>query len=141
MIKAFKPGAHVKFLLRWKDAEGYTHLDFDSGALCIITDRRKTWDWKVPGYLGDGFYEVLQLPEGKFYVAHEDDLFLVYDPEKLELVGRTYGASVARNVAEELNDDFRASRCGWTAHPEIATGDRFGRVAIRDAEGAFRGNY
>ena len=64
MREAFKPGTEVRF-------------NIPDGALAVITDYCKSWDWRVPGYLGDGFYLIQTIPEQRRLVAHEDDLELV----------------------------------------------------------------
>jgi hypothetical protein len=51
------------------------------GPVMRITDRRKSFGWRIPGYLGEGFYEVevidLNSPlVGRVFVCHEDDITL-----------------------------------------------------------------
>lgn len=65
MKAAFKAGTRVRFA--------------NNGAQATITDTCKTWDWKIPGYLGEGWYEVEV--DGERWVAHEDDLLLGWTPE------------------------------------------------------------
>ena len=59
----FKPGVMVRFAI-------------PDGALAVITDFLKSPDWRVPGYLGEGFYLIRTVPEQREMVAHEDDLIL-----------------------------------------------------------------
>lgn len=47
-----------------------------NGALAVITDRKKTCTWRIPGYLGYGFYEIKMIPDARLLIAHEDDLVL-----------------------------------------------------------------
>ena len=63
MKTAFTPGTRVRF-------------NIPDGSEATIDWKLKSYGWKIPGYLGNGFYEV-DLPNGKPLVAHEDDLVLV----------------------------------------------------------------
>jgi hypothetical protein len=63
MKVAFTAGTRVRF-------------NIPDGALAEITDYRKSWDWRIPGYLGDGFYLIRTIPEQRQLIAHEDDLVL-----------------------------------------------------------------
>jgi hypothetical protein len=66
MKEAFTPGTLVQ------DKYGNTYR---------ISDRLNTRDWKVPGYLGEGFYSVDVVTPiewaGAPRIQHEDDLQLV----------------------------------------------------------------
>jgi hypothetical protein len=66
MKTEFKPGV----LVRW---------NIPDGGLAEITNHQKTRDWDIPGYLGEGFYLVRTIPEGRELVGHEDDLILEQD--------------------------------------------------------------
>ena len=61
MVNAFRPDVKV--------------INVKLGGRGRISDRLKSYDWRIPGYLGNGFYEVLD-STGKAWVAHEDDLRL-----------------------------------------------------------------
>lgn len=61
MKVAFKPGTAVCFK--------------GDGARATIGYRLKSYDWKIPGYLGDGFYQI-DMSNGHSLIAHEDDLIL-----------------------------------------------------------------
>lgn len=65
MKTEFTPGTKV----RW---------NIPDGGLAEITNAKPAnkWDWKIPGYLGEGFYEVRTIPEGRLLIAHEDDIIL-----------------------------------------------------------------
>lgn len=63
MKTEFTAGARVRF-------------NIPDGGLAEITDRKKSWDWKVPGYLGEGFYEVKTIPEGRLLIVREDEIVL-----------------------------------------------------------------
>jgi hypothetical protein len=63
MKTAFTAGTKVRF-------------NIPDGGLAEITDYCKSWDWKIPGYLGDGFYHIRTIPEQRLLIAHEDDLIL-----------------------------------------------------------------
>jgi hypothetical protein len=47
-----------------------------TGGQAVITDFLKTWDWRIPGYLGDGFYSVRTLGFKQAVIVHEDDFRL-----------------------------------------------------------------
>jgi hypothetical protein len=61
MVNAFRPDVKV--------------VNVKLGGRGTISYRVKSYGWRIPGYLGDGFYEVLD-STGKAWVAHEDDLRL-----------------------------------------------------------------
>ena len=61
-MKTFlKPGTKVRFKI-------------PDSCLAKITDHKKSYDWKVPGYLGEGFYLIETIPDNRKLVAHEDDI-------------------------------------------------------------------
>jgi hypothetical protein len=60
MKEEFKPGTLVRFKC-------------NEYAFARISCRLKKWDWLVPGYLGEGFYEI---ETTRLSIAHEDDLVL-----------------------------------------------------------------
>jgi len=68
MKAAFTAGTRVKF-------------NIPDGALAVITDRLKSYGWRIPGYLGDGFYEIKTIPDARLLIAHEDDLVLAPQPK------------------------------------------------------------
>jgi hypothetical protein len=76
MVEAFKPGVRVRFKI-------------DGGALAVITDDIpvdpqtgvKKHDWKIPGYMGEGFYSIRTIPDQRHLIASQDDLELA--PEKV----------------------------------------------------------
>lgn len=59
MVEAFKPGTIVKFKI-------------PDGAVGRISNFRKSYDWQIPGYLGEGFYSVIV--EGRELIVKEDDI-------------------------------------------------------------------
>jgi hypothetical protein len=63
MKVAFTAGTRVRF-------------NIPDGGLAVITDRLKCYGWRIPGYLGDGFYEVRTIPEQRVLITHEDDIVL-----------------------------------------------------------------
>ena len=63
MKTAFTSGTRVRF-------------NIPDGGLAEITDYKKSFDWRIPGYLGEGFYHVRTIPEQRLLIAHEDDLTL-----------------------------------------------------------------
>ena len=65
MITAFRARARVQ--PRQKSG-------IKTGVFGVISDRLKSWDWRIPGYLGDGFYEVIIGAQP--FVVHEDDIEL-----------------------------------------------------------------
>lgn len=68
MKTAFTPGVKVRILGRHERAAG------GPGVIGEITNYRKSWDWRIPGYLGNGFYSVLV--DGRELVISEDDMSL-----------------------------------------------------------------
>jgi len=74
MKDAFKPGTIVKFKI-------------PNGAYAVITDYCKTIDWKVPGYLGEGFYHVKIVPTQKGTVVQEDDIEVT---DNIKSIGFSY---------------------------------------------------
>jgi hypothetical protein len=82
MKTAFQPG--VKVLTK-----------YDQPA--TISFRLKSYDWRIPGYLGAGFYEVIS-ERGTAGVIHEDDLRLAGSMnELLRLIDRRDKAILANN--------------------------------------------
>jgi len=71
MIEAFKPGTRVRFVLSPGMGGGL-------GGRAKISDKIPTgkWDWKIPGYWGEGFYLVESVPEQRKMLVNEDDLVL-----------------------------------------------------------------
>jgi len=93
MIAAFKPGTRVISVF---------------GGRGTISYRLKSYGWRVPGYLGDGFYEVID-STGKAWVSHEDDLrfdssvtYLLLAIEKRSGDVEQYARLVRRRVVETL---------------------------------------
>ena len=68
-----------------------------------ISFRLKSWDWKIPGYLGNGFYEVISV-RGTAGVVHEDDLRLAGSVNELlraiELKRKALRANIGFAAAE-----------------------------------------
>jgi hypothetical protein len=58
---------------------GVTVIHTASGEQVNISNHCKSYDWRVPGYLGEGFYQVVLLSgihAGKERIVHEDELTL-----------------------------------------------------------------
>jgi len=65
-MKKFKAGDKVRF-------------NVPGGGLAIISDYKRSWDWKVPGYLGEGFWQIKTVPDQRDMIALETDLVLGWD--------------------------------------------------------------
>lgn len=83
MIAAFTAGVRVKMVKR---GDGYKFRSTLSYASVIshgardnetftISDYKKSFGWLMPGYLGEGFYQIRR-QDGREFIAHEDDLIL-----------------------------------------------------------------
>jgi|GEM_PF-2944240 len=59
-----KAGDKVRFKLR----------DGTLGARAVIESNLKSWDAKIPGYAGEGFWFIRTVPDQRGLIAHEDDL-------------------------------------------------------------------
>ena len=70
----FTPGTKVRFKI-------------ENGAMAVINNScpsnmngQPQYDWKIPGYMGEGFYGIT-MENGKEMIASEDDLELVNKDE------------------------------------------------------------
>ena len=84
MIEAFKPGVKVRFKL--PKAMG------EYGARGTISNNSPPdrYGWRIPGYWGEGFYQVVVEPEKRLMLASQDELVLERDivlgkPEHLDM--------------------------------------------------------
>lgn len=64
MKVAFTPGTRVSF----ETVNG-------TRAKAFISNYLKSWRWRIPGYLGEGFYHLVT-STGKYILMSEDDLEL-----------------------------------------------------------------